>query len=112
LRAEFQERLDLKAQPRRIVTALGIAGYLARAVVFTMIGVFLTFAAIDARSHEATGLAGALRVIQGWQPYGSALLGLAAAGLIAFGVYGLAEAASRRIAPSGTLVKRPAWLGV
>jgi hypothetical protein len=111
MRAEFRHRLDLKTQPRRIVTVLGVLGFLSRAFVFVMIGLFLTFAAFDARSHEATGLAGVLRTIQQWQPYGSVLLGITAAGLMAFGVYGIAEAACRRITPDGTLAARPAWLG-
>jgi len=43
---------------------------------------------------------GALQVIQ-QQPYGSVLLGLTPVGLLAFGIYGLAEAIFRRIsAPS------------
>jgi hypothetical protein len=81
-----------------IVTALGIFGFLARAFVFAMIGVFLLFAAINSRSSEAKGFAGALGVIQ-QQPYGAALLGITAAGLLAFGLYGIAEAAYRRISP-------------
>jgi hypothetical protein len=63
-----------------------------------VIGAFLLFSAIHARSSEAKGFAGALRVIQ-QQPYGSALLGVTAAGLLAFGLYGIAEAAYRRITP-------------
>jgi hypothetical protein len=44
------------------------------------------------------GFAGALRVLQ-QQPYGAAWLGVLAAGLIAFGLHGLAEVAYRRITP-------------
>ena len=77
---------------------LGIAGFLARAFVFAMIGFFLLFAALNARSSEAKGFAGALRVIQ-HQPYGSFLLAITAAGLLAYGVYGIAEGAYRRITP-------------
>ncbi|MBV8319390.1 MAG: DUF1206 domain-containing protein, partial [Hyphomicrobiales bacterium] len=43
------------------------------------------------------GFAGALRLIQ-QQPHGSLLLGTTAAGLLAFGIYGVAEAAFGRIA--------------
>jgi hypothetical protein len=42
--------------------------------------------------------AGALRFIH-QQPYGSVLLAVTAVGLLAFGIYGIAEAASRRISP-------------
>ena len=98
LRADFKRRLDVSEKKRRIVTDLGIAGFLARAFVLAMIGLFLLFAAIHSRSSEAKGLAGALGVIQ-QQYYGSALLGITAAGLLAFGLYGIAEAAYRRITP-------------
>jgi hypothetical protein len=53
---------------------------------------------VSAPGSEAKGFAGALGVIQ-QQPYGSALLGITAAGLLAFGLYGIAEAAYRRISP-------------
>jgi hypothetical protein len=98
LRADFKRRLQGREEKREIVTALGIFGFLARAFVFAMIGVFLLFAAINSRSSEAKGFAGALGVIQ-QQPYGAALLGITAAGLLAFGLYGIAEAAYRRISP-------------
>ena len=63
-----------------------------------MIGVFLLFAAIHARSSEAKGFAGALRTIQHY-PYGWALLGITAVGLIAFGLFQIGEGAYRRIRP-------------
>lgn len=95
-RAEFTRRLELKEKSRLVVTALGVAGFLARALVFVLIGLFLVFAAIDANYREAKGLAGALRVIQ-QQEFGSVLLAITAAGFMAFGAYGLAQAAYRRI---------------
>jgi hypothetical protein len=98
LRADFKRRLQGREEKREIVTAFGIFGFLARAFVFAMIGVFLLFAAINSRSSEAKGFAGALGVIQ-QQPYGSVLLGITAAGLLAFGLYGIAEAAYRRVSP-------------
>ena len=97
LRAEFKARLDLDRRPRWFVTLLGTAGYLARALVLTIVGLFLVFAAIDSNFNESTGFAGALRVIQR-QPYGTVLLACTAAGFVAFGLFGLAQAAFRRIA--------------
>src|SRR6185436_9701822 len=88
LRAEFKTRLDLAKRPRWVVTLLGSAGYLARALVLTIVGLFLVFAAIDSNSNESTGIAGALRVIQG-QPHGTALIACTAAGFMAFGLFGL-----------------------
>lgn len=98
LRADFARRIDAGKQKREVVTVLGIAGFLARAFVFAMIGVFLLFAAIHARSSEAKGFAGALRSVQHY-PYGWVLLGITAIGLIAFGLFEIGEAAYRRITP-------------
>jgi len=61
-----------------------------------VIGLFVLFAAMHANSREAKGLAGALQVIQR-QTYGSVLLALTATGFLAFGAFGLAEAAYRKI---------------
>jgi Domain of Unknown Function (DUF1206) len=105
LRADFSHGLEAGQEKREIVTALGIAGFLARALVFAMIGLFLLFAAVHSRSGEAKGLGGALGVVQR-QPYGSALLGLTAAGLLAFGLYGIGEAFYRRITPPRLPVPR------
>jgi hypothetical protein len=92
---ELRRRLDLKAKERRLIVALGRFGFVARALVFAMIGLFLLYAALDSNSREAKGFAGTLRLIQ-HQPHGSLLLGITAAGLLAFGIYGVAEAAYGR----------------
>jgi hypothetical protein len=96
MRAEFEQQLALSKRPRLLVTALGCIGFLTRAAVFAIIGVFLLFAAIDSNAHEATGFAGALMIVK-QQRYGAALLAIVAAGLFAFGAFGIAEAAFRRI---------------
>jgi hypothetical protein len=96
IRAKFGERLALKEKPRLLVTALGVTGFLVRAFVFVVVGLFLMFAALDANAREAKGLAGALQAIQ-QQPYGPWLLALTAAGFLAFGAFGIAEGAYRKI---------------
>jgi hypothetical protein len=108
VRAEFRERLDLAKKPRWLVTLLGCFGYVTRAAVFAIIGLFLIYAAIDSNAHEATGLAGALQAIKG-QRHGAILLGITAAGLFAFGVYGVAEAAFRRIDGQCLQASPPSW---
>jgi hypothetical protein len=96
MRAEYSERLALAQKPRWFVTILGAVGYLTRAAVYTLIGLFLIFAALDSNAHEAAGLAGALRPIKRL-PHGAVLLGLMATGLFAFGAYSIAEGLFRRV---------------
>jgi hypothetical protein len=109
VRAEFRKRIELKAKPRRIVTALGCAGYLTRAAIIGLIGLFLVFAALHANAYEATGLAGALAVVKR-QAYGGVLLAVTALGFLAFGAYGLAEALYRRIDGQCLTTRVPAWM--
>ena len=81
---------------RRVVTVVGVVGHLARMVVFGLVGIFLVKAAIDYNPHAAVGVGGALsRLLQ--QPFGNALLGLVAAGLVAFGVYSVTDARYHRL---------------
>ena len=80
---------------RRAFTTLGVAGHLARAVAFGLIGVFVVKAAIDFDPHQAVGLDGALgRLSSTW---GTSALIVVAVGLIAFGVYSLADARYRKV---------------
>jgi Domain of Unknown Function (DUF1206) len=65
---------------------VGTVGHVARAVVFGLIGVFVIKAALEYNPKEAIGLDGALQKLAS-APYGPYLLGLTAAGLIAYGVY-------------------------
>jgi hypothetical protein len=81
---------------RRAFTALGVAGQLARMVVFALIGYFLIKAAVDFDPSNAVGLGGALTSLVR-DSYGPWLLGIVAAGLLAFAAYSLADARYRRI---------------
>jgi uncharacterized protein DUF1206 len=81
---------------RRWVEWIGTVGHLARMVVFCLVGIFLIRAAIDFDPNKAVGLDGALAKVD-HASYGPFLLGLVAAGLIAFGVYSLSDARYRRI---------------
>jgi hypothetical protein len=109
LRAKFKEQLALSKKPRLLVTALGTIGFLTRAFVFAIIGVFLIFAAADSNAHEATGFAGALMIVK-HQRYGTVLLAIVAGGLFAFGAFGIAEAAFRRIDDKSVWRGVHAWL--
>jgi hypothetical protein len=78
----------------------GLLGHLARAVVFTLIGIFVTKAAIEFDPKEAIGLDGALQKLAG-QSYGPWLLGLTAAGLIAYALFCLVDARYRDVSTGG-----------
>jgi hypothetical protein len=86
----------LDADTRRWAVPLGRLGFAARGLVFVLIGGFLVLAAFRSNSSEVKGLGGALQTLQS-QPYGWALLGVTAAGLFAFGVFGFVQARYRRI---------------
>jgi Domain of Unknown Function (DUF1206) len=89
-----EHQIDSDARPWAI--RVGVFGFAARGVVFGLIGVFLVRAAIQYDPKEAIGLDGALRKLAR-QAYGEWLLGLVAAGLLAYAVYCLVEARYRKI---------------
>jgi hypothetical protein len=74
----------------------GVAGLLARMVVFALIGIFLVKAAYDYSAREAIGLDGALQKLVN-HSYGSWLLGIVGAGLLAYAVFCLFEARYRKV---------------
>jgi len=75
---------------------LGSLGYASRMVVSCLVGVFLIRAAIDFNPRAAVGIDGALAKVA-HQNYGHFLLGVVAAGLIAFGLYSIMDSRYRRI---------------
>ena len=98
LMQDFSKRLDCDDQTCRRVVPLAKAGYGARGLASLPLGVFLVMAGLQARAGEARSWGGALQAIE-HQPFGSWALCLVAAGLIAFGLFGLVEARYRRIRP-------------
>jgi Domain of Unknown Function (DUF1206) len=87
---------EMSPKVRSWIEWIGTFGHLARMIVFGLVGVFLINAAIDYNPNKAVGLDGALAKID-HASYGPFLLGIVAAGLIAFGVYSLSDARYRRI---------------
>jgi hypothetical protein len=99
LRRSFIKTLrtgEMGRRTRRTVVALGVIGTTARGVIFALAGVLVVDAAKTFNPAKARGLDEALRTLRN-QNYGAALLGLAAVGLIIFGLYGLCEARWRRV---------------
>jgi hypothetical protein len=84
---KFLRRLDLSSAgsgSRKWIERLGRFGIGARAVVFGMIGLFIARAGWRYDPSEAGGIEKSLDVLA-TQPFGEALFGIVAAGLIAFG---------------------------
>ncbi len=96
---KFRDRLDrgrMGAGVEPAAVATGVTGHIARGVVFGLVGVFLARAAIDYDPQRAVGIDGALAKLA-QQPSGPLLLGVVAAGLIAYAAYCLVEARYRRM---------------
>jgi hypothetical protein len=95
----FKKELDTGAMGRseeRLITIVAVVGLVARAVVFGLIGTFVLKAALEYDPEEAIGLDGALRKLAA-QDYGPFLMGIVAAGLLAYGVFCVFQARYRRV---------------
>lgn len=99
---DFAKRLDCSEALCRWAVPLGRIGYIGRGLATLPAGVFLVRAGLEARSSEARSWGDALQALEA-QPYGSLILGAIAAGLIAFGLFGVFEAFYRRIEAPRTL---------
>ena len=86
----------MKGAERRWYSGLGIVGYTARGVVFLLAGFFVVRAAWQFDPKEAVGLDGALARLAHAE-YGMLLLGLAAAGLLAYALFSFVQARYRKV---------------
>ncbi len=102
LSGKFRKRLKLGQMSfakKTWATIIGKIGYVARGIVFLLVGSFLVRAALNYNPEEAKGLEGVFDTLaQG--PFGQWIMGVVAAGLIAYGIYTLVESRYRRIAGS------------
>jgi hypothetical protein len=87
---------EMSKTERRWGGRAGVVGHLARGVVFTLIGIFITKAAVEYDPDEAIGLDGALQKLAE-ASYGSVLLGVTAAGLICYALYCFVDARYRDV---------------
>jgi hypothetical protein len=87
---------EMSPAARRWGGRVGLVGHCARFVVFALIGVFFVKAAVEYDPKEAIGLDGALQKLA-HASYGPWLLGVTAAGLVAYGVYSLVDARFRDV---------------
>jgi hypothetical protein len=94
------ERVDLThTRLRGVIIALGTFGFLARGVLFGLIGAFLIDAARRYDTANATGMAGALSALKR-QEYGHWLLGAVAAGLLCYGFFQILKEPYRKFRAS------------
>jgi hypothetical protein len=99
-KANFSKRLKLSEIPqafRSWAVFIGRWGYMARGVVFTILGGFLAEAAIHANPQQAKGIGSALDLLVE-QLYGRLLLGIVAIGLLSYGIFMLVQARYRKFA--------------
>ncbi|BBY18364.1 DUF1206 domain-containing protein [Mycolicibacterium litorale] len=82
-------RDDLTISGGRLLTVLGVCGHVAEGLVLAGAGVLVVVASIRADPSKATGLDGAVKAL-GQAPFGSVLIGIAAAGFAAYGMYSFA----------------------
>lgn len=87
---------QMQREERRSYVVLGVAGHLARALIFSLAGFFLVRAAWEYDPKEAIGLDGALRKLAN-ADYGDVLLASTAAGLMAYGLFCLVQARYREV---------------
>jgi len=90
------QEVPRRADERIRFTGFGVFGYVARGVVFVLIGYSLIKAAVDFNPDAAVTLDGALSKFA-HADYGPLLLGVVSAGLIGFGLYALADARYRKV---------------
>jgi hypothetical protein len=95
LKSKFEKQFKtyaLNAEQYRTAIQIGRFGTIARGIVFAIVGFFIFLAAYYSNPGRAQGVDGALNYLAK-QPYGLWLMGIVAAGLIAFGIYSLMTAA-------------------
>jgi hypothetical protein len=96
---KFLEDADttrMSFEARRAFTILGVVGHLARAVIFLLIGYGLIKAALDYSARAAVGLDGALQKLA-HASGGPLLLGIVAAGFIAFALFSILDSRYHRV---------------
>jgi uncharacterized membrane protein YidH (DUF202 family) len=87
---------QMSRRTRQLVDVTGVAGGVARGLVFAAAGLFAVRAAVDYEPDKAKGLDDTLRTFAG-TPLGPWLLVIVAVGLVLFGVFSFAMARWRRV---------------
>ncbi|WP_245717319.1 DUF1206 domain-containing protein [Nocardia jejuensis] len=77
---------DLENSPGAFVRRLGLVGYTAKGAAVAAVGLLVILATVQSNPNRAAGLDGALKTL-GAQPFGIALLLIAALGIATYGLY-------------------------
>jgi hypothetical protein len=99
LAAKFRDELEpggVGPLSHESIVTLGRVGWAGRGVVMILVGWFITRAAVNFRPDEAQGIDGALRQVTG-STLGALLVGLAAVGLIVYGLFCVISAPRERL---------------
>lgn len=91
--AKFAKKIDGGVSPA--MKRFGQFGYIARGVVFGVLGILVVIAGVTSDSEKSGGLDAALKTLRD-QPFGKWLLALVALGLAAYGVFTVITAPRRR----------------
>lgn len=102
-REDFTQYLSCSVDLCRRVAPLARVGYMARGLAWLPLAALVVAAGLHAEPSEVTGFGGALDALDR-QVAGPWLLGAAALGFIAFGLFSFIEARFRRIRPPRELV--------
>ena len=73
------------------IVGAGMAGYIARGIAFSILGILIVIAGWKSDPEQAAGLDAALRTL-GEQPFGAVLLVIVGVGLALYGIYSIARA--------------------
>lgn len=95
VKCEFMERLEVSGDKERVVAAFGLLGYAGSGTVTIGVGIFLFLAGVRYDPDNVKGLSGLLAELAG-NGWGQLVLWLIAFGLVAYGLFALAEARYRR----------------
>ena len=91
--AKFLEKIS--GGVSRTMKRFGQSGYIARGVVFGVLGILVVIAGITSDSKKAAGLDAALKTLRD-QPFGKWLLALVALGLAGYGLFTVVTAPRRQ----------------
>lgn len=98
-RAQFSGNFDMPPKIQRWTYPICRFGLMIRGLVFMVVGTFFLIAAYHVNPDEAGGISEVFGTFRS-QPFGMSLMVFVAAGLFAFGLYGMLEAFYRRVDPS------------